>query len=224
MKNLKELGFSNYSITSDGHVYSRHSKRFLKRCVGSDGYCKQTLVDDKGSVKYLRNCRLVGLMFCEGYEEGLVVNHKDGNKLNDNFTNLEWTTVQGNSHHAIENELQVQVGGKEMLSIPKVHEVCKMLEEGYRKKEICEITGVSVRSITEILNGTYWEFISKEYSINYVKKKSRISLEKVLRICQDLESGATLTETANKNSVGTSTVHRIKKRQVYSDISKNFHW
>lgn len=40
--------------------------------------------------------RLVGKYFCEGYKEGLVVNHIDGNGLNNYYKNLEWVTQKEN--------------------------------------------------------------------------------------------------------------------------------
>lgn len=44
--------------------------------------------------------RLVAMEFCEGYEEGLVVNHLNGIRTDNRATNLEWTTQQGNNLHA----------------------------------------------------------------------------------------------------------------------------
>ena len=41
--------------------------------------------------------RLVARYFCNGYKKGLVVNHKDENRLNNRADNLEWCTVQYNS-------------------------------------------------------------------------------------------------------------------------------
>ena len=46
--------------------------------------------------------RLVALVFCEGYEEGLHVNHIDGNRLNNRMDNLEWCTVRENIHDSME--------------------------------------------------------------------------------------------------------------------------
>ena len=37
-----------------------------------------------------------------------VVNHLDCNKLNNNADNLEWTTVQGNTKHAYDNNKEYQ--------------------------------------------------------------------------------------------------------------------
>lgn len=49
---------------------------------------------------------LVAQAFCEGYFEGAVVNHKDGNKLNNNANNLEWVTVAENNRHAYKTGLK----------------------------------------------------------------------------------------------------------------------
>lgn len=43
--------------------------------------------------------RLVAKAFCDGYFEGAVVNHKDFNRHNNVYTNLEWVTVSENQKH-----------------------------------------------------------------------------------------------------------------------------
>lgn len=55
--------------------------------------------------KTLKIHRLVALHFVDGWFEGAVVNHKDGNKQNNLPLNLEWTTVAGNTQHAVDNNL-----------------------------------------------------------------------------------------------------------------------
>lgn len=49
--------------------------------------------------------RLVALTFLENPENKKIVNHKDGNKINDSLDNLEWVTSSENSIHAIQNGL-----------------------------------------------------------------------------------------------------------------------
>lgn len=44
--------------------------------------------------------KLVAKYFCDGYEEGLVVDHIDGNKQNNVYTNLEWVTPSENNRRA----------------------------------------------------------------------------------------------------------------------------
>lgn len=40
--------------------------------------------------------RLVAMAWCDGYSDGLTVNHIDGNPLNNNANNLEWVTLKEN--------------------------------------------------------------------------------------------------------------------------------
>lgn len=49
--------------------------------------------------------RLVATMFCENPMLKETVNHIDGNKLNNNFNNLEWCTSRENTRHAFKNNL-----------------------------------------------------------------------------------------------------------------------
>jgi hypothetical protein len=49
--------------------------------------------------------RIVAQTFIQNPENKLFVNHKDGNKLNNNINNLEWVTHQENIQHAINNKL-----------------------------------------------------------------------------------------------------------------------
>lgn len=60
----------------------------LRVDLWKDGKCNGFLVS-----------RLVALTWCDGYAEGMTVNHIDGNYLNNSKDNLEWVSLAENIRH-----------------------------------------------------------------------------------------------------------------------------
>ena len=52
--------------------------------------------------------RLVARTWCDGYADGLTVNHIDGDPHNNKVDNLEWVTLTENIRHGFENGLYPQ--------------------------------------------------------------------------------------------------------------------
>ncbi len=107
----------NYYITNDGVVISKdrmensksESKRLrkggvLKQIESNCGYMRVGLRDGKRQ-KLLLIHRLVAIAYVDGFMDGLVVNHKDGDKKNNHKSNLEWVTPSNNNKHAYANGL-----------------------------------------------------------------------------------------------------------------------
>ena len=69
--------------------------------MSTTGYWKVKLFKD-GAGKDHKIHRLVALSFLEKDVGTDVVNHKDGDKLNNNVQNLEWCTTKENVNHALE--------------------------------------------------------------------------------------------------------------------------
>lgn len=104
-KNIKGYA-GRYKVTRDGRIRSniKPGGAWLKPNVNSRGYlCVSLWVDGKQKTHHLH--RLIALHFVPGYQEGLQVNHIDGNKLNNDLSNLEWCTASENMKHAYRNGL-----------------------------------------------------------------------------------------------------------------------
>lgn len=85
----------------NGNKRSRSHTDILKPRGHSHGYLRVHLV---GKDFYIH--RLVAEFFCEKKPGKNLVNHKDGNKKNNIYTNLEWCNPEDNVRHAYATGLQ----------------------------------------------------------------------------------------------------------------------
>ena len=96
MKPIKD--FDNYEIDTEGNVYNIITKKVLKGSIGENGY-KYYRLSKNGQKKMFYAHRLVAETYLSNPDNLPVVNHLDGNKLNNNVNNLEWTTYSENTKH-----------------------------------------------------------------------------------------------------------------------------
>lgn len=93
--------YKNYYISENGNVYSfYHScSKLLKPYLGTDGYLQIKIPDNYGTATHVKLHRMVGLLFVKNPNPDKydIVHHKDENKQNNNFMNLEWTTLTQNT-------------------------------------------------------------------------------------------------------------------------------
>lgn len=109
MEEWKDIeGFDGqYQVSSYGRVkslpwyYHHREDIILKPINQNSGYLQVALYSkQKPNKKYLIH-RLVAEAFLEHDSRKNHVNHKDGNKHNNNVENLEWVTQSENNLHAI---------------------------------------------------------------------------------------------------------------------------
>lgn len=91
---MKEIeGYPGYFITEDGRVWSDKRNRLLNIRVSKGGY-SEVMLYNNGQCTSFKVHRLVATAFVKNPdpENYNIVNHKDGNKLHNHYTNLEWCT------------------------------------------------------------------------------------------------------------------------------------
>lgn len=93
-----------YQVSNLGQVKSLRTGILLRQAKNKFGYLLCVLCV-KGDMNSKRVHRLVAQAFLENPSNLPQVNHKDGNKANNNVENLEWCTCSENTRHAVSNEL-----------------------------------------------------------------------------------------------------------------------
>jgi len=138
IKQVEYLGAS-YKIDKDGNVYNLKGK-IMKPQISNSGYKFVVLkIDGKSRSKFVH--RALAMAFIETIEGKDIVNHKDGNKLNNNLNNLEWCTMSENIKHMYDTGLK---------TYKPMHYKNKFGAEHNRsKKVLCVTDGKSFGSMSE---------------------------------------------------------------------------
>lgn len=90
------------------HTQGRPLKTTLVRGTLSRGYMRVTLYGPTHYVRYYVHV-IVAMAFLGPPPPGCtIVNHRDGNKLNNHVSNLEWVTPSENTKHAHDTGLQTR--------------------------------------------------------------------------------------------------------------------
>lgn len=93
--------YGKYQVSSWGRVRNAETGKVLTPYRNKKGYLKIGLCNGSGSPAKFRVNRLVAIAFIPNPYNLPQVNHKDGNKENNSYTNLEWTTNEINAKHRV---------------------------------------------------------------------------------------------------------------------------
>jgi hypothetical protein len=163
-----------YFITKDGECFRFWKNGKVdkqKTRVHSNGYLRAVIF---GKDQYMH--RLVAMCYIENPKNYKEINHKDGDKTNNNVWNLEWCNRQMNNKHAFKTGLRNADHMKQFansdnhkksvkrfrkLSEGQAKEIKKLIRQGKSDREISKIYNVSRGCIYGIRsNKTYEEVIA----------------------------------------------------------------
>jgi len=161
--------YPNYTISICGVVRNLKTLKVLrprpKYKKGVLTYYTVVLYDGQGNGKTKSIHRLVAQAFVVNPKNLPMVNHIDGNKLNNHVSNLEWCDGSHNTKHAVDLGL---------ILVPtnnrgEAHTFAKVTEQQVRKirkayadggktmKEIGAAFGIGRRTVGDIINRTTWK-------------------------------------------------------------------
>jgi hypothetical protein len=135
-----------------GNKYRNTETRILSpRKKGKyNPYLTIILYDKNHKNKTFHMHRLVALHFVDGYFDGAEVNHKDGCKQNNIYTNLEWCTRSDNIFHSYHTLGMNRMKGKAILQLTMDGKPICFYQSGV---EASKVTGVCKSCITDCALG-----------------------------------------------------------------------
>lgn len=241
-----------YEISSLGNVRS-----FDRVCLKKDGrselrkgrVLKPSLragypfvnLSVNGTHKQVTVHRLVAASFCEKKDGCNVVNHLDGNKSNNAAYNLEWTTHQGNSQHAVDIGLLKPRRGEShsssKLTCIAANEIRQRLINGEQAESIARDYGVKGMCISDVRLGKKW-FDGSGIDVDLVEKcksskayrntgsshaMAKIDEMIAIEIVRNLKAGCRLIDVANAFNVIPATVSSINRGKAWAEcVTRQF--
>lgn len=140
-------GFPNYQISKKGLIKSITTGHLL-RPRNCRGYDRVTIYKNGHRTdKFVHN--LVGETFLINPERKKEINHIDGNKRNNDVSNLEWCTRSENLKHAFSTNLKKPTGGLSAKKL-RVLETGKIYDSSY---ECARDMGLNQGHINHCLRG-----------------------------------------------------------------------
>ena len=148
-------------VTVNSRTRNRTIKsKILSPWITKHGYHAISIVINDKRPKFLVH-RLVASAFVDGFDENLTINHKDGVKLNNVPSNLEWVSLERNSEHEWETKL-VNLSGENhpfhILTVDQVKEI--LLRKSLGEKVVSihkDFRDVSISCLYKLCQGKNWK-------------------------------------------------------------------
>ena len=97
-KNITD--YETYSVSNIGRVMNNKTGRILKPCLSHDGCLRIDLRKIGEKKKHYKVHRLVATEFIENPDDKLCVDHIDGDRQNNDVSNLRWATYSENCQNS----------------------------------------------------------------------------------------------------------------------------
>lgn len=170
--------------------------------------------------------RLVVETFIGKIPEKMVVNHKDGNKFNNNLTNLEIVSSKENNKHAIENGFRKLPKGENCwnasLKDNQIIEIYNLIKEGNNNNDIADIYGISDRHVHSIRVGHRWNHLFQVHLGEFLKSSGlkNDNIKNCLKILDTIVNNSDKTNVQLSKITGleVSMISRIKNKKSWKKV------
>lgn len=164
-----DISDGTYEVSYSGIIRNSVTKKIISQW-NSHGYNAVTLSTNDGGYKNYLVHRIVAETFIEHNDiTRTQVNHKDGNKHNNDVSNLEWVTPKENIHHAFMTGLMSlgEDNSSSKITNSDADKICELLVkyDGDINAVMEEIKNPNITKniIKTIRDGKSWLWMSEKY-------------------------------------------------------------
>ena len=210
-----------YIISEDGEILNMLTMHKMSPFLDKDGYLKVGLIRDDKRRSTIFVHRLVAFEFVENPNQYPVVDHINGIKTKNHYTNLEWVTVRENTIRAQNlglRKIHGEYNGNSKYTETQVRDICQKFEDGWSIKKVLKyFTGdkhantvkypALYQFLIELKKKQTWQYIVDEYEYDsstgdysnwndpIPESSNYIYSEDTIRdVCKKLESGMTILD------------------------------
>lgn len=224
----RSLRWPNYGVSKCGRAFRWDTEKEMKVGMLTAGDYPVFRVSHQGKASWA--CIHYAIMDCwvvnPNPELYVEVNHKNGNKLDYSYDNLEWSTKSQNQRHALETGLR-KVGGdlyNGTLSETLVHILCQELQDGCLPNDLAKKHDVSPHVVRKLRDGSTYFHIRSLYPIDH-KFKNDFSESTVRWVCDRIVDGYAdnkIAEMSTNDKITSIEVKRIRNKIRYRTISDDY--
>lgn len=224
-----------YAVTTNGMVWSHKRQKFLKAGLVGKGYLAVSICPKGEKSKHRYIHRLVAQAFIPNPDNKPTVNHKDGNKQNNDISNLEWATQKEQIAHAVSEGLSNLVGegnGYSKLTESKVLEIrSKYSSMDYSHEQLAKEYGVTRVCILKVVKGKTWSQLPYDKDVASTSRykdrgenhgSAKLTDEQIKSIRKAYaEGGCTQRSLADEFGVSGASICSILNNKSYISIEEN---
>lgn len=193
--------------------------RILTPTISKHGYAVISLTNPDGT-KTRSVHRAVVETFIGDIPEGMVVNHLNGDKLDNRIENLEITTRSRNTKHAYENGFANGKSGEDnsmaKLTNLELESLCCDLMQGKTNAEISAKYGLHDRYVSLIRHKKRWKnLIPTWYIPTESLGNTGLTVEFMAQVVEACRTGERNRDIAERFNLDRSTISRIRSGKTW---------
>lgn len=126
--------FPNYMISSEGRILNKASLKFISTSINKRHKHRAVRLWNNGKSRLLKVYRIKAIAFIPNPENKREVNHLDGDRMNEDLSNMEWSTPKENMKHSFITGLakgQFEKGKLVKLSIDDIKLIRQWHDSGF---------------------------------------------------------------------------------------------